>query len=973
MASWQLIHTINFNADVGDFSSGDQVKIYFDIDTDLSIVVFSLPFYTADILPAAWLKVELNGVQITRGSYGNSVIPIKNLFITRSDTGLRYCNSNNLAYFQRQTTFPYIVVQTVKDSLECIVNSPVCDLSQSGVVTVTGTSDADVADGIISFSATSSNGPIQWRLNSDFSYGLQTANEFNSGDTVTINSLIAGSYRVYLRDSKNCGVNFIVDVPVDLDYDPVYRLQYYDRLGYGTYVEIGQRTFVGDVTDTICGNEEPFVLEMHSVEDRFTSIMSTSGVINLISEVNEQWIDLFTENPRKWKLTYKKDLGSGYTTMWEGFILPFQYSESYQDPPYIVSFKATDGLAELDKFVLSDQAGLKLRGRVKAIRLIAYCLKQTGLRLPIRVAINMYATATYLNLFFPNGGPGMATTSASDPLDQSYVDLESYYISDSNPSLSSVIRKILSAFGARIIQFNGAWNIIRIEEMIASFDYRQFDYDGVYVSNSTNSTNIKSLSKFVDRTQTLDILKGYGKIRQHYIFGKRDNLLYNGDFKIESKFDSPTNTYIPDVILEGFSIVKTDYPVGFGYELIKDNDVAIILTSPNSLITGDAYIISDTFLLKAGSQDSIKFKYRVKVPDFWNGLSYTTVPYAKLRTKVQYGTYYLQGNGTWETTDSEVVFYIKEFNKYVDYELTTIELPPGTNSGLNMTVILYQVYIFHADHSSTTTLKAVTTTTLPVGTKTQYKETILGSLIRLNYYELENNTSAESIPDIVRPNDYNATTNPYQWILKAHIFNQGIDGAVQKTFIDKEEVTQRYGNEDSADEVINDVKGQSNNFEVYEYDIHHGSFFNNYKLSSGLGFSSGILGIPGGGSPSFAFSVVSSLSTNLMYTSWLSDSDGDGYTTWRRDGNTESLKLEEIDLAVKTKQLNRSVRRLTGTIRPTEFVMFINCFLNSVDSKYYLPTMMKLSDKKLSYDIEVIEIVTENIRAFSSGFSNGFS
>jgi len=47
-------------------------------------------------------------------------------------------------------------------------------------------------------------------------------------------------------------------------------------------------------------------------------------------------------------------------------------------------------------------------------------------------------------------------------------------------------------FGAKIIQYEGYWYIIRIEEQKnASIAYRQFDVNGDYVSNSTYSPRIE--------------------------------------------------------------------------------------------------------------------------------------------------------------------------------------------------------------------------------------------------------------------------------------------------------------------------------------------------------------------------------------------------------------------------------------------------------------------------------------------------
>src|SRR5690606_3402998 len=102
--------------------------------------------------------------------------------------------------------------------------------------------------------------------------------------------------------------------------------------------------------------------------------------------------------------------------------------------------------------------------------LIAYILKKTGLNLNIRVGINLYAV-------------GMDTTDADDPLDQAYVDCDTYYINTNDPTLDYVLRQILESFGACIIQEFGVWNIVRVEERVGEYDYREFNADGDYVGN----------------------------------------------------------------------------------------------------------------------------------------------------------------------------------------------------------------------------------------------------------------------------------------------------------------------------------------------------------------------------------------------------------------------------------------------------------------------------------------------------------
>src|SRR5690606_39771444 len=58
----------------------------------------------------------------------------------------------------------------------------------------------------------------------------------------------------------------------------------------------------------------------------------------------------------------------------------------------------------------------------------------------------------------------MNSTDTDDPLDQAYVHFDAYYLANDKPTLLYVIQKILEPFGARIVQWNNRWNIVRRSE-----------------------------------------------------------------------------------------------------------------------------------------------------------------------------------------------------------------------------------------------------------------------------------------------------------------------------------------------------------------------------------------------------------------------------------------------------------------------------------------------------------------------------
>src|SRR5690606_29831368 len=555
--------TINWiaNNPAGTYVAGDVLDFYYDPDLDTT---------SSGLITTEGFSVELNSVPITSGPS----IPLATgeyYTLNFQGTSSGICKDTVRIIFgypfgSSEVSFPYFVGFRDEDHPACNV-APACDIQFIGVPSITPASGELNADGEVTVLATSSAGTVKYKLGSDFSYS-----DLDAQTSGTFTGLLPGVYRIYSRDPNNCSTSVQVEVGVDNTYNPEYRLQYYDRLGNPTRIELRRRAFAGSVTDDVCGTGEPFELLMRGENDpdKFRVIFGTEARLNLLSLTNFQWQMVYTNDPKEIQLVYQKDFGTGYETLCTTFVLPFQYSEPYVAPPYPVSITATDNLAELDGLFLADDSGLRFYGRIKAIELIAFCLKKTGLSLHIRCACNIYADT-------------MNSTDTDDPLDQSYVDFDAYYLANDKPTLLYVIQKILEPFGARIVQWNNRWNIVRVEELRGEYDYREFDADGSYISNGSFdpalTINCSGGIKWVRRDQNMQILHGYGRLRIDYDMGLRENILRNGDFRLKTIFNPIFQIFTIDIDTTGFQVVSPTYPLNVSREEIDENNVALGLTS----------------------------------------------------------------------------------------------------------------------------------------------------------------------------------------------------------------------------------------------------------------------------------------------------------------------------------------------------------------------------------------------------------
>jgi hypothetical protein len=677
------------------------------------------------------------------------------------------------------------------------------------------------------------------------------------------------------------------------------------------------------------------------------------------------------------------DTPVGYEVKLITKVLPQQYIEEFTNTPYGVKVIATDSLPELKDIILVQDSGQKYTGDIKLIKLIAHCLSKLKLDLPIRVACNLYATS-------------MAQTDSDDPFDQAYIDFEAFYIEEEEPKMDFVLRSILEAFNARLIQWEGRWNIVRIEEMADEYDYRDFDKNGDFIESGTydpiktiNRPAVASDGKFCNSDQELEFRPGYGSLKVIYKLGLKRNILENGDFKL---IINPPSLQINR---EHWTLVNAGYTLEEGFEAIDENNVAYTLTSREDTLSsvngGEAYLQSGSYSVKMGTNNQLKISLRAKVTrtraQFATINFAIEVPYVKVRVRVKYGSLYLQGNGGWGSTVNVLTFFLEEWDKYTDFEIIAQQPTLGTPvSGMDLDVRVYHAYAYHADFQTLANLKAFDTydsgasaQVLPTGYKTQLRDdfTLPSSIY---FFELEETTDAENLTDysIVRPDDYNAGTNPRQWVKKVKQSVGSANGTnVFPFYLDKVVLNFLTDGKDPIDAIVRTSIGEASNKQTFEKELIIGSYSNlivteqSFGISVGFGPSAGSLNII----------TRNILSSDLIYTGYLRDVDGVGYELWARDGVAESDKLHGIWLKEYTKQYKRSWQLMRGSFELRgSYIGFLNALrVVHNGNKVFIPIGLTLKDRDCEYSGEMLELNSNAVGSdgsesspYSSGFSIGF-
>lgn len=952
----------------GGFVAGDVVDVYIETDNIVT------PAY----LNAEGIYSKLNGVLITSDmGYINTS---EQSYKTVTYYNPQICKGTSLVVPFQWWAFPYGSYISYENHNSCTIDPPTCDLIVVGSPVITPASGATDSDGALEVTASSSN-PIEYRLNNDFVYGDGTGQSDG-----LFAGLLPGEYRVYMRDSVNCGISVIVTVNFTNDYGVRFRMEYDDFIGGKSRVDIVKRGYVGGVTE-VCGQGDPFLISLRGEGsiDKFESVLSSSADVKLLSSVDLEFIEIYTNDPELYRILYYKDSGSGFNLKWTGKILPNLYEEEYKAPPYYVDAQAIDGLSNLKDFYLIQDDGQKLYGTVSLIKLLAYCLGKIKLNLNIRIGCNLYAD-------------GMDITDSDDPFDQAYCDYEAFYINNEQPDLLFVVKKILEPFGARLVQWDNKWNVVRVEEMaFTSYDYREFDANGDYVTEGSYSPR-KNLGYpsdsedliWIQRNQFLEIQHGYGAMTAIYRLGLKPNILKNGDFRLIAEYNPFYNQYVYRVNTDGFNLVNAGYSIAESYERLEDSNIAYVITG-GSGTTGEAYVQSAAYLVKMGASNQLKFSVRFKIPvtasTFGSSVYTFGGPYIKLRVRIKYGSLYLQGNGSWSTTDNILVFHIGDYNKYVDIDILANQPTSGDPvGGMNFDVRVYHAYPYHAEFTSISNLKARQTHSsgtpvLPNGYKTEMTDSSYP--LKFFYYELEENTNTPNDYDIIRPNDYNTVNNPRQWILK--FINTEFDSIASYALcIDRITVQFLTNGKEPIDTIVREQKGENNNKLFLEKEVILGSYQNlivtdtRYAFDLGYNLGTGLYSIG-----QLVQITENILSADLIYTGYLRDENGNGYENWKRDGIAESNKLHGIMLKSYASQYKRSWRKMRGSFysNNTYFGLLDIIRELNANNRLYLPIALTINDKMNRYDGEFLELTNifdsagsdgSGESPFSSGFTTGF-
>lgn len=547
-----------------------------------------------------------------------------------------FCNVRNLVRFLGIADFPYYEKEIEVNSPSCSI--VYCDIKiDTPVATVNETIAGN--NGQIQATATSSNGTPQYSLN---------LTDWQVSGTFT--GLTAGIYTVYARDgsgTNNCLDTATVEVVKESSYGALYNFFYTNDLGEEVKVEIAKKDYSA-TTETLTAGETPLVISWGKQDsDKYEVIKASSVIIQVVSDSFDKFQDLYEAQEKDYQIrVYKNE-----TLDWIGYLLPYQYLQTFSNPPFVVSFEATDGLASLKNEPFKNSE-TELFEDVKSIFTIyKYILNKLNFRLDIREGCRTFEV-------------NQATSNFNSPFNQTFVNLEAFIIDKEKYKVLScydVLEAIFKPFGCRVFQSGGLWWIQQVNEIISSYIVRKTGYNGTsYTIDTftpavaTTAINDKNLFTFIDRSAVFQATQAYKQITVERAVVLKNQLIEGGDFLDTDWLESGENKF------------WANYPI-----IQKGSEGAMFFDGGNE--ENADYIETAAIEIAAGIY-TFSFSYRF-VPTTQDASGNSSRVYAQIEIDTGGTVYYVDTVGDIVTTnntkiESIVTEYNKDITFSIDFELT---------------------------------------------------------------------------------------------------------------------------------------------------------------------------------------------------------------------------------------------------------------------------------------------------------------
>lgn len=428
-------------------------------------------------------------------------------------------------------------------------------------------------------------------------------------------------------------------------YNVRWRLDFTDELGTSKRLDVLQEEYAGSVIDVIGAGAPVFTSMEQSGDNKYAVMKGTEIDFQVYSETDFQFLnDIKGAKEREFQVR----LYEGSTLVHAGYVIPQIYTEPYTVTPYASTIRAV-ALGALQGIPYKDGNNF-YEGRETQLTVLLRCLNKLDFGFDLWDSINTVEDS-------------MIGTA---PLEEIEVDQDSYIFTDRGRkkalSCYDVVERILSPYVVNLVQDDGAWKIIPIDERGGSRTVRRYDSSGslqeTFAHDPQDSDYI-----WLRQDQGWQAQAAIEELETVYDHGLIPNLVGNFDFNdgFES-IDKGGGTFI-EVPNEWDLNAVGDWGGSIFNPAIKRVACSIENSGPSALFLNSDEIADGAFVeyegdnieREAGDALFLSFFYAPETRTRQiSGINRTPELELDIPIEVRIGTNYLTSSGAWTSTATQI-------------------------------------------------------------------------------------------------------------------------------------------------------------------------------------------------------------------------------------------------------------------------------------------------------------------------------
>src|SRR5690554_90414 len=170
-------------------------------------------------------------------------------------------------------------------------------------------------------------------------------------------------------------------------YGVKYRLEFTDQLKRSKRVDILEQGYSGGI-EIVKGSEDPLKIGLqNSSYEKYETILPTYIELTILAQTKFQFEEMAAGSDKQYKIEVYETGALKHV----GYIIPEIYKEPYEEPPFMVTFRAVS-IGILNQIRYVDDNGEFYTGHATGIQIITRCLQKLGYGLDIWDSTNTWET-----------------------------------------------------------------------------------------------------------------------------------------------------------------------------------------------------------------------------------------------------------------------------------------------------------------------------------------------------------------------------------------------------------------------------------------------------------------------------------------------------------------------------------------------------------------------------------------------------